>query len=122
VQQIPLHRQSHQGGPTPDDGRVDGGFSLDGNLCTGSTSRPVGKFLRSPQLPLTLLWDQTTVGTPEDAEWVTKQSNSNSEQMGNIFETWATFLFLEKDTTSIRLLLNSLIHIDGEIDRELLAP
>ena len=80
---------------------------------------PTVSFCAVPNSHYKLLWDQTR-GTPEDAERDTKQSNPNSEQIGNIFETRATVLFLEKDTTSIRLLLNSLIHIDGEIDRDLI--
>ena len=80
---------------------------------------PTVAFVAVPNAIYKLLWDQTNTVT-EDPEWDTKQCGSNSEQVGNIIETWATFLMLEKNTNAIRQLLNSLIHIDSKIDRELL--
>jgi hypothetical protein len=88
-------------------------------LVRAHRNDPSVAFVAVPNTVYKLLWDQTTTAT-DDPEWDTKQSGSNSEQVSNIIETWATFLLLEKDTNSIRLLLNSLIHIDGNIDRELL--
>ena len=80
---------------------------------------PTVAFVAVPNSIYKLLWDQTNT-TTDDPEWDTKQCGSNSEQVGNIIETWATFLMMEKNTNMIRQLLNSLIHLDGNIDRELL--
>ncbi len=62
-----------------------------------------------------LLWNHIIV-KPEDEAWDTKVANSNPEQIGHILETWLTFLFMAKGTTSIRMLLNAVIHIDGKLN------
>jgi hypothetical protein len=90
-------------------------------LVRAKRADPTVAFCAVPNTHYKLLWDQINVNADaQDDEWNTKQCNSNGEQIGNIIETWATFLMMEKDTTSIRLLLNSLIHIDGKIDRDLI--
>jgi hypothetical protein len=78
-------------------------------------SDPLVSFLAVPSGHFSLLWTQI-YSKPEDEAWDTKATNSNAEQVGHILETWATFLLLAKDTTSIRLPLNSLIHIDGKLE------
>ncbi len=55
------------------------------------------------------LWRQIHTSKAED-EWNTP--SSNAEQMGNIFETYATLLFVDRDRSALRTSLNSLNHGD----------
>ncbi len=74
---------------------------------------PLVSFVAVPNGHYALLWKQINV-KPEDDAWDTQSGNFNVEQIGHILRTWATLFCLAKHTTSIRLLLNSLIHIDGD--------
>ncbi len=56
------------------------------------------------------LWRQIHTSKAEDERNTTK---SNAEHMGNILETFAARVFVDRGRSGITTLLNFLIHVDG---------